>query len=56
MGYSKDFLVDFVTIVLGRVGEYCGSVHVTQGKSWISDNALYAKEFIDENLDIIIFL
>ncbi|MFZ3136375.1 MAG: restriction endonuclease subunit S [Thermodesulfovibrionales bacterium] len=52
MGYSKDFLVDFVTIVLGRVGEYCGSVHVTQCKSWISDNALYAKEFIVENLDI----
>lgn len=48
IGYSKKFLINFNTIILGRVGEYCGSVHMTDGKSWITDNALYAKKFIDK--------
>lgn len=46
MGYANRKLIDFDTIVLGRVGEYCGAVHLSRGPSWISDNALYAKRFI----------
>lgn len=46
IGYSKDYLIDYNTIVLGRVGEYCGVVHDSIGKVWISDNALYIKEFL----------
>ena len=30
------------TIVIGRVGAYCGNVHLTRGRSWVTDNALYA--------------
>ncbi|WLQ05674.1 restriction endonuclease subunit S [Arthrobacter oryzae] len=30
-------------LVIGRVGAYCGVVHVTVPKSWITDNALYAE-------------
>lgn len=52
MGYSNDYLIDFQTIVLGRVGEYCGSVHLSEAKSWISDNALYVKKFIRKDLNI----
>lgn len=52
IGYSKEFLIDSKTIILGRVGEYCGVVHDSQGKVWISDNALYVKEFLSD-LDII---
>ena len=52
MGYSKDFLIDFKTIVLGRVGEYCGSVHISKSESWISDNALYIKEFKMKNINL----
>ncbi|WP_339873479.1 restriction endonuclease subunit S [Olleya marilimosa] len=46
IGYSKDYLIEYDTIVLGRVGEYCGVVHDTSGKIWVSDNALYVKEYL----------
>lgn len=54
MGYSAEYFIDTPTVVLGRVGEYCGSVHISAPKSWISDNALYAKLFlIDVRLDYL---
>ncbi|WP_417839061.1 restriction endonuclease subunit S [Tritonibacter scottomollicae] len=31
------------TIVIGRVGYYCGSIHVTPDKAWITDNAFRTK-------------
>jgi len=44
------------TLVIGRVGEKCGCVHTVPAKSWISDNALYAKEFLQRvELDFIAF-
>jgi type I restriction enzyme, S subunit len=41
-GYHSTSLVDFPTIVIGRVGAHCGNVYVTSGESWITDNAIYA--------------
>ena len=38
-GYHNDYLVDEETVVIGRVGYYCGSVHVTDPKAWVTDNA-----------------
>lgn len=47
MGYSASWNVDAPDImVIGRVGEYCGAVHLTSGKVWITDNALYAREWL----------
>lgn len=46
-GYCNEELVYAPTVVIGRVGEYCGCVHITTGKSWITDNALYVRELID---------
>jgi len=40
-GYSNEFLIDYDTIVIGRVGAYCGSIHISPAKSWITDNAMY---------------
>ena len=31
-------------ITIGRVGVYCGAVHVTEPKAWITDNALFVSE------------
>lgn len=31
------------TIVIGRVGFYCGSVHLTPSSAWVTDNALRVK-------------
>ena len=47
-GMSQSFLIDFPTIVIGRVGAYCGSIHCTKGKTWITDNAIYIKEFYED--------
>ena len=42
-GYTDSELLDEKTIVIGRVGEYCGCVHLTPKLCWITDNALYIK-------------
>ncbi|MCL4281084.1 MAG: restriction endonuclease subunit S [Flavobacteriales bacterium] len=44
MGYTAELLLDHTTLILGRVGEYCGCAHLTEPKAWITDNALYVKE------------
>jgi len=41
-GSHSRWNVDFRTIVVGRVGVHCGNVHLTAGKSWITDNAIFA--------------
>lgn len=43
--YHNDYFVEDPTIVIGRVGAYCGSVYITEPKSWITDNGLYIVEF-----------
>src|SRR3989344_495064 len=55
-GNSKEYLIDFDTIVIGRVGAYCGSVYKTKGKIWITDNAIYLKEILKNvNLDYLLY-
>ncbi|TPL86791.1 restriction endonuclease subunit S [Mesorhizobium sp. B2-3-14] len=44
-GYHSDFMFEEPQIVIGRVGAYCGAVHVSEPKSWVTDNALYVREF-----------
>ena len=44
-GKSNDYLVEASTIVIGRVGEYCGGIHLTNPYSWITDNAIYLKKY-----------
>ena len=39
-GYHKEFFCQGKQIIIGRVGEYCGNVHLVDGKCWITDNAL----------------
>ena len=41
-GMYSDYNVEPETIVIGRVGFYCGSVYKTMSKSWVTDNALIA--------------
>lgn len=48
-GYHNEYFLDEPTIVIGRVGAYCGAVHITEPKSWITDNGLYVTSFLKEN-------
>lgn len=44
-GHHKEYFVEDPTIVIGRVGEYCGATHITSPKCWVTDNALMATDF-----------
>ncbi|WP_215764568.1 restriction endonuclease subunit S [Gluconobacter sp. P1D12_c] len=50
MGYSTLSNIYSECISIGRVGEYCGSVHAIKNTSWITDNSLYTKE-MSKNCD-----
>jgi type I restriction enzyme S subunit len=42
-GYTRDALVPVPSVVVGRVGQKCGTVYLSEGPAWITDNALYPK-------------
>ncbi len=49
-GYHNESTIHEKTIVIGRVGYYCGSIHITEPEAWVTDNAFvtkYPKNFID---------
>ena len=46
-GYHDAALVAEPTLVIGRVGHYCGNAYTTDGAAWISDNAIYASKVAD---------
>ena len=43
-GFHSEYRFDEPQIVLGRVGVYCGAVHLTSPQSWITDNALFVQK------------
>lgn len=43
-------------VIIGRVGVYCGSVYISNGKCWISDNAIIAKPKKNVDLYFIYYL
>ena len=44
LGYSAESFLNRSTLILGRVGEYCGCAHLTEDICWVTDNALYVKQ------------
>jgi type I restriction enzyme M protein len=47
-GFHNSYFIEEKTIVIGRVGEYCGVVHITSPKCWITDNGLYITQYYKE--------
>ena len=39
LGYTDQSNYENI-LIIGRVGAYCGSVHIEKGKCWVSDNAI----------------
>lgn len=54
-GYYHSALLNEPTIVIGRVGEYCGNVFQTPEKSWVTDNAMLVSEVLMKEYDINFF-
>ena len=43
-------------IIIGRVGAYCGSVYLEEGKCWVSDNAIAAVPSGDNDTKFFCYL
>ncbi len=53
MGFSDEWYLDkSQSLIIGRVGEYCGAIHIASGKFWVTDNALYVKEWRNDRADL----
>lgn len=50
--YTDESLVDDDTIIIGRVGAYCGNARLVRGPKWITDNALYISKFKTDDLSL----
>lgn len=46
LGKLNEYLVEKPTIAIGRVGAYCGAVHLTKKKSWITDNSMFVSNYL----------
>lgn len=44
-GFHSEYMFEEPQIVIGRVGVYCGAVHMSEPKAWVTDNALYVREY-----------
>ena len=51
-GYHSKYNVTEPTLVIGRVGFYCGSTHITPNFAWVTDNA-FITTFDRNNIDIL---
>lgn len=47
-GTSNNYNTEY-SIIIGRVGAYCGSVYLSESKCWVSDNAISAQLVNDED-------
>ncbi|RKU31515.1 hypothetical protein C6497_01585 [Candidatus Poribacteria bacterium] len=45
LGYTTKKFSDQRLLVIGRVGAYCGCVHIAECPNWITDNALYPEKW-----------
>lgn len=56
--YTDEPLIDFNTIVIGRVGAYCGNVKIIKEPVWITDNAIFIKQFKKDvyNIDFLHYM
>ena len=52
-GWHDEGFVDPRTVIIGRVGVYCGAVHITEKKAWVTDNALIVKKLVDIETDYL---
>ncbi|WP_025209365.1 restriction endonuclease subunit S [Hippea sp. KM1] len=55
LGYCDKYNYEGETIIIGRVGAYCGSVYFEDRPIWISDNALAAKSKAGNNAKFIYY-
>jgi len=50
LGYTSLSNYDGISIIIGRVGAYCGCIYLENQPIWLSDNALHAKSKQQNNI------
>ena len=50
-GYYNLYNISKRTLVIGRVGFYCGSTHITEMNAWVTDNA-FITTFDEDKIDM----
>lgn len=56
IGYSDKSNAEGKTLIIGRVGSYCGSVYHSQDKCWVTDNAIIGTAINNEESEFWYFL
>jgi len=56
IGYAKKTNAPSKSLVIGRVGSYCGSVYFSKQESWITDNAIRANAREGNSPEFLYFL
>src|SRR5580704_11318614 len=56
IGYANEANASANSIVIGRVGSYCGSLYLSKSKSWITDNAIRAEALNDNDPKFLFYL
>lgn len=55
IGFSHKYNARERTIIVGRVGSFCGSIHYSHSKCWVTDNAIIATCNIEEESEFWYF-
>jgi type I restriction enzyme, S subunit len=56
IGFAEEANADPKTIVIGRVGSYCGSLYFSTKKCWVTDNAIRANALDDNDARFLFYL
>jgi type I restriction enzyme S subunit len=56
IGYTSEANADAGSIVIGRVGSYCGSLFLSNQKCWVTDNAIRAAALDDNDPRFLFYL
>ena len=52
LGYTSKKFSEERLLVIGRVGAYCGCVHIAEAPNWITDNALYPEKWFNSEISL----
>ena len=52
LGYTSKEFSEQRLLVIGRVGAYCGCVHIAESPNWITDNALYSEKWFNSEVSL----
>ena len=53
-GFHNKSITKNPTIIIGRVGAYCGSIYISKEQCWVTDNAIFINSLNEEiNIDFL---